>query len=54
MLKDEIKESGKMLALTIALTNFLLLVVVAGAIWLGQLILAENNRLAELSRGFGG
>jgi hypothetical protein len=55
MLKNnqiEIKESGKMLALTMALTNFLLLAVVGGISWLVQLIFTENNHLTEIARGF--
>jgi hypothetical protein len=54
MLKNDgqkIKESGKMMALTLVLTNFLLLAVGGAAFRLGQMILAENNRLDELTRG---
>ena len=55
MLKNnaqEIKESGKIFALTMVLTNFLLLAVTAGIFWLVQLILNENGRLTEITRGF--
>jgi len=55
MLKNngqEIKESGKMFALTMVLTNFLLLAVTVGIFWLVQTILTENTRLTEITRGF--
>ena len=42
--RDEIKESGKMFALTMVLTNFLLLAVTIGIFWLVQAILTENTR----------
>jgi hypothetical protein len=50
--RDEISESGKMLALTMVLTNFLLLAVSGGVFWLVRLVLSENHRLAEITRGF--
>jgi hypothetical protein len=50
--RDEIKESGKMFALTMVLTNFLLLAVTVGIFWLVQTILTENARLTEITRGF--
>jgi hypothetical protein len=50
--RDEIKESGKMFALTMVLTNFLLLAVTVGIFWLVQAILTENSRLTEIARGF--
>jgi hypothetical protein len=46
------QESGKMFALTIVLTNFLILLVAGGLFRLAQVILTENNRLAEITRGF--
>ena len=48
----EIKESGKMLALTMALTNLLLLAVGGGIFRLVQLVIAGNNHLTEIARGF--
>jgi hypothetical protein len=45
-------ESGKMLALTMVLTNFLLLLVAGAVFWLVQTVLSENNRLSEVTRGF--
>ena len=50
--RDEIDESGKMLALTMVLTNLLLLVIAGGVFWLVQLILTENIRLTEITREF--
>jgi hypothetical protein len=53
MLKNnekETKESGKMTALTLALTKFLLLAVIVAAFWLAQMILNENNQLNEITR----
>ena len=50
--RDEIKESGKMFALTMLLTNLLLLLVAGGVFRLVQIILAENIRLTEITRGF--
>jgi hypothetical protein len=50
--RDEIKESGKMFALTMLLTNLLLLLVAGGVFRLVQIILAENIRLTEIARGF--
>jgi hypothetical protein len=55
MLKNngqEIKESGKMLALTMVLTNFLLLLVAGGLVWLVQAVLTRNSGLSEITRGF--
>jgi hypothetical protein len=48
----EATESRKMMALTLALTNFLLLTVGGGAFWLAQMILNGNDRFGELTRGF--
>lgn len=50
--KQETNESGKMLALTLALTNFLLLAVVIGVFWLVQFIISEGNKLNQISQGF--
>ena len=50
--RDEIDESGKMLALTMILTNLLLIVIAGGVFWLVQLILTENIRLTEITREF--
>ena len=50
--RNETNESGKMLALTLVLTNFLLLAVVAGVFRLAQIILTENHQLHILTRGF--
>jgi len=53
MLKNngkETNESGKMMALTLALTNFLLLAVVVAAFWLVLTVLNENSRLSEITR----
>ena len=49
---QEPNESGKMMALTLALTNFLLLAVVIGVFWLAQTILSEGNQLNQFARGF--
>ena len=49
---QETRESGKMLAFTLALTNFLLLAVIVGVFWLAQTILSEGNQLNQLARGF--
>lgn len=50
--KQETNESGKMMALTLALTNFLLLAVVIGIFWLAQFIISEGDKLSQLARGF--
>ena len=47
---QETKESGKMLALTIILTKFLLLAVASGAFWLTQMLLNPHNRFIEITR----
>lgn len=55
MLKNEYcetKESGRMFALTIVLTNLLIAAVVGITFWLGQSILTETIRLNDLARGF--
>lgn len=55
MLKNngqETKESGAMLALTIVLTNFLLLTVIGGVFWLAKFMLTESNQLNQITRGF--
>ena len=49
---QEIKESGKMMAVTMVLTNFLLLVVTGGIFWLVQLIISDNGRLNAITREF--
>jgi len=49
---QEIKESGKMMAVTMILTNFLLLVVTGGIFWLVQLIISDNGRLTAITREF--
>jgi hypothetical protein len=49
---QETSDSGKMLAFTLALTNFLLLAVVLGVFWLAQAILSEVNQLNQFARGF--
>lgn len=50
--RNETTESGKIMALTLVLTNFLLLAVVAGVFRLAHLILTENHQLHILTRGF--
>ena len=53
MLKNngqETYESGKMMALTLTLTNFLLLAIVGLVFWLAQMILTENSRIDEITR----
>ena len=50
--EQETRESGKMLAFTLALTNFLLLAVVVGIFWFAQAILSEGNQLNLFARGF--
>ena len=50
--RDETCETGKMLALTMVLTNFLLLAVAGSVFWLVQEVLTENIRLTEITRGF--
>lgn len=49
--RNEIKESGKIFALTIVLTNFLLLAIAGTLVWIVQMVLTENIRLHELTRG---
>mgnify|MGYP000507025688 CR=1 FL=1 len=49
---QETNESGKMLALTLALTNFLLLAVVVGVFWLVETIISEGDKLNQLAQGF--
>ena len=49
---QETKESGKMLAFTLALTNFLLIAVVVGVFWFAQAILGDGNQLNQLAREF--
>ena len=54
MLKNngtETNESGKMFALTMVLTNFLLLLVAGGIFRLVQVVLTETNHLGEITRG---
>ncbi|MBS1794636.1 MAG: hypothetical protein JSS81_12320 [Acidobacteria bacterium] len=51
--RNETNESGKMLALTLVLTNFLLLAIVGGVFWLVQLLLSQTGQLNFLTRGFG-
>ena len=51
MNNTETSETGSMLALTIILTNFLLLVIAAGVFWIAQFILNPNNGLIEITRG---
>ena len=50
--RNELEESGKMLALTLTLTNVLLLTIGGGIFWLVQIILTDNIRLTEITRGF--
>ncbi len=50
--RNETNESGKMMALTLALTNFLLLAVAIGAFRFVHTILNENHQLQILTRGF--
>ena len=50
--QNEIKESGKIFALTMVLTKFLLLAIAGSVIWLAQTVLTESIRLQELTRGF--
>jgi len=50
--RNEQEESGKSFVVTIALTNFLLLSIVAGIFWLVQIILTDSIRLNEITRGF--
>lgn len=50
--RNEQEESGKSFALTIALTKFLLLAIIAGIFWLVQIILTDSVRLTEITRGF--
>ena len=50
--RNEQEESGKMLALTLTLTNVLLLAIGGGIFWLVQVILTDNLLLTEITRGF--
>ena len=50
--RNEREESGKIFALTIGLTNFLLLMIVGGVFWLVQIILTQHNRLNEITGRF--
>ena len=50
--EQEIKESGKMLVLTMVLTNFLLLAVAGAVVWFARIVLTENERLNSITRGF--
>lgn len=50
--RNETNESGKMMALTLALTNLLLLAVVIGVFWLAQVVLTESRQFHFLTRGF--
>ena len=55
MLKNngrEIKESGRMLALTMILTNLLLLAVAGAVVWFVQIVMTGNDRLHPITRGF--
>lgn len=49
--RNEFKESGIMFALTMVLTKFLLAAVTGIVLWLAQMILSENIRLTEITRG---
>lgn len=46
------KESGRMMALAIASTNFLILTIMIGGIWFVYSLLDKTDRLNELTRGF--
>lgn len=50
--EKESNESEKVFALTIVLTNILLLTVAGGIFWLVQLIVSEQNRFDNLVRDF--
>ena len=50
--REETEESGKILALTLALMNILILTVVIGMFWLVQIIISQINQLNDLARGF--
>ena len=50
--EKEITESGKALALTVVLTNILLILMAGGIFWLVQILLSQPSRLEFLVRDF--
>lgn len=49
--EKEMAESGKVLGLTIVLTNILLFLMAGGIFWLVQFLLFEQNQFGLLVRG---
>lgn len=49
--EKEIVESGKVLALTMALMNILIFSVVLGMFWFAQFLLTQQNQLLDVLRG---
>ena len=45
-------ESGRMMAVAVASTNFLILTIMIGSIWFVYSLLDKADRLNELTRGF--
>lgn len=48
--RNELNETGKMLALTLVLTNLLLLLIVGVMFWLVQTVISTQSRLSEIPR----
>ncbi len=49
--REERQESGKVMALTMALMKILIVSVVLGMIWLAQFLMAQHNQLFNILRG---
>jgi hypothetical protein len=50
--EKEIPESGKMLALTMALLKILILTVIGGIFWLARMVITWQGQFSDLLRGF--